>query len=82
MSKKNNPPFFWVENHEFSWFFFDFDSKKCFRVRLHGVCMGRSGTGASAVFSGFPDVGVFDDLVTSWYPLRGASDDVVTAYAY
>ena len=30
--KKNDPPFFWVENHESFGFFFDFEPKKCFRV--------------------------------------------------
>ena len=28
---KNDPPFFWIENHE-SFGFFDFGPKKCFRV--------------------------------------------------
>ena len=29
---KNDPPFFWVENHESFGFFLDFELKKCFRV--------------------------------------------------
>ena len=28
---KNDPPLFWVKNHE-SFGFFDFEPKKCFRV--------------------------------------------------
>ena len=48
--RKNDPPFFWVENHE-SFGFFDFEPKKCFPVptplglygakwdeRLRGLC--------------------------------------------
>ena len=30
--EKSNPPFFWVENHEFVFFSLDFEPKKCFQV--------------------------------------------------
>ena len=54
--------------------------------RLYGVCMGRSGTSADAVyalFSHFWYVGSFGDLGDPVVPtLRGASGDVVTIYAY
>ena len=55
-------------------------------LRLHGVCMGRSGTSAYAVnalFSHFWYVGGFGDLGDPVVPsLRGVSGDVVTVYAY
>ena len=53
---------------------------------LHGVCMERSGTRATALyvlvthfcyFAGFGDIG--DPLLST---LRGVNGDVVTAYAY
>ena len=50
--------------------------------RLHGVCMGRSGTSSDAVyalFSHFCYVGGFGDLGE---PMRGVSGDVVRLYAY
>ena len=54
--------------------------------RLHGVCMGRSGTRASAVdalLSHLCYVGDFGDLCDPMLPtLRGVSGDVVTVYAY
>ena len=54
--------------------------------RLYGVCMGRSGTSANAVyalFSHFCYVGGFGDLGDPVLPTpRGASGDVVTVYAY
>ena len=54
--------------------------------RLHGVCMGRSGTGAYtvyALFSHFWYVGGFGDLGDPVVPtLRGVGGDVVTVYAY
>ena len=66
--------------------FCDFEPKKCFRSRLHGVCMGRSGTSAGAVyalFSRFCYVGGFGDLGDPVvHTLRGVSGDVVTTYAY
>ena len=54
--------------------------------RLHGVCMGRSGTSAHAAHalsSHFCYVGGFGDLGDPVVPtLRGVSGDVVTIYAY
>ena len=54
--------------------------------RLHGVCMGRSGTSAHAVyaiFSHFCYVGGFGNLGDPVVPtLRGVSGDVVTVCAY
>ena len=54
--------------------------------RLHGVCMGRSGTSTDAVyalFSHFCYVGGFGDFGDPVVPtLRGVSGDVVTVYAY
>ena len=54
--------------------------------RLHGVCMGRSGTRADAVdelFSHFCYVGSFGDVGEPVLPnVRGVSGDVVTVYAY
>ena len=54
--------------------------------RLHGVCMGRSGTSAYAVyalFSHFCYVGGFGDLGDPVLPtLRCVSGDVVTVHAY
>ena len=53
--------------------------------RLHGVCMGRGGTNADAVYallSHFCYVGGFGDLGDPVLPtLRGVSGDVVTLYA-
>ena len=84
--RKNDPPFFWVENHESFGFFSILSRKSVSGSRLHWVCMGRSGTSAYAVyalFSLFCYVGGFgkpDDPVVS--TLRGVSRDVVTVYAY
>ena len=55
--------------------------------RLHGVCMGRSGTSAYAVYALTTYfcwyAGGFGDLSDPVVPtLRGVSGDVVTAYAY
>ena len=81
-----NPPFFWVENHESFGFFSILSRKSVSRSRLHGVCMGRSGTSAYvvyALFSHFCYVGGFGDLVDPILPImRGVSGDVVTVYAY
>ena len=56
-----------------------------FGSQLHGVCMGRSGTSAYAVyalFSHFCYVGGFGNLGDPVVPtLRGVSGDVVTVYA-
>ena len=64
--------------------FFDFQPKKCFR--LHGVCMGRSGTSASEVYALFQPFLLcwwFCDLGDRVLPtLSGVSGDVVTVYAY
>ena len=83
--EKNDPSFFWVENHE-CYGFFDFEPKKCFRSRLYGVCMGRSGTRANAVYALFSHlcyVGGFGDLGDPVVPsLRDVREDVVTIYAY
>ena len=54
--------------------------------RLHGVCMGRSGTSAHAIyalFSHFCFVGGFGDLGDPVVPtLRGVIGDVVAVDAY
>ena len=53
---------------------------------LHGVCMGRSGTSAGAIyalFSHFCYAGGFGDLGDPVLPTpRGVSADVVTVYPY
>ena len=65
--------------------FLNFEPKSVSGSRLHGVCMGRSGTSAgqfvhfSAIFgmlAGFGDLG--EPVVPT---LRGVSGDVVTVYA-
>ena len=82
--QKMTPPFFGSKIMNLLVFFY-FEPKKCFRVRLHRVCMGRSGTSAYAVyalFSHFCYVGGLGDLgdpVVS--TLRGVSGDVVTVSA-
>ena len=84
--QKMTPPFFWVENHESFGFFFILSRKSVSGSRLHGVCMGRSGTSAYvayALFSHFCYVGGLGNLggpVVS--TLRDVSGDVVTVYAY
>ena len=81
-----HPPFFWVENHESFGFFSILSRKSVSGSRLHGVCMGRSGTSAYTVYalsSHFCYVGGFGDLGDPVLPtLRGVSGDVVTVYAY
>ena len=47
--EKLTPPFFWVENHE-SFSFSILSRKSVSGSRLHGVCMGRSGTDAYEVY--------------------------------
>ena len=85
---KKRPPPFWVENHEsFGFFLFSILSRKsCSGSRLHGVCMGRGGTSANAVYallSHFCYVGGFGHLGDPVVPtLRGVSGDVVIVYAY
>ena len=83
---KNDPPFFWFENHELIFWFFSILSRKSVSgSRLHRVCMGRSGTSANAVYALFGHfwyVGGFGDLGDPTVPtLRGVSGDVVTVYA-
>ena len=84
--RKKDPPFWVAENHESFGFFSILSQKKGVRARLHGVCMGRSGTSANAVyalFSQFCYVGCFGDLGDPVLPtLRGASGGVVTVYTY
>ena len=83
---KNDPPFFWVGNHKSFGFFSILRRKSVSVSRLHGVCMGRSGTSARAVyavFSHFCYVGGVGDLGDPVVPtLRGVSGDVVTVCAY
>ena len=66
--------------------FFDFEPKKCFRVRTPWGLYGAEWTSAYAVyalFSHFCYVGGFGDLGDPVVPtFRGASADVVTIYAY
>ena len=82
---KNDPPFFWVENHQFFGFFFILNRKSVSGSRFHGVCMGRIGTNANAVYalsSHFWYVGGFGNLGDAVVPTpRGVSGDVVTVYA-
>ena len=66
--------------------FFDFEPKKCFRVRtpwgLYGVEWDERFSGC-ALFSHFCYVGGFGDLTDPVVPtLRGVSGDVVTICAY
>ena len=59
------PPLFWVENHESFGGFSILSRKGVSGSRLHGVCMGRSGTSVDAVYaliSHFCYVGGFGDL--------------------
>ena len=86
MSKKMTPPLFGSKIMNLLVFFSILSRKSVPGSRLYGVCMGRSGTSAYAVyalFSHFCDGGGFGDLgdpVVS--TLRGVSGDVVTVYAY
>ena len=79
-------PLFLAENRESFVFFWILRRKSVSGSRLHGVCMGRSGTRAHAIyalFSHFCYVGGFGDLGDTVVPtLRGVSGDVVTIYAY
>ena len=49
MSKINDPPPFFGSKIMNLLVFFDFEPKKCFRVRLHGVCTGPGAMSACAV---------------------------------
>ena len=66
--------------------FFILSRKSVSGSRLHGVCIGWSGTSAHAVdllLSHFCYVGSFCDLGEPVVPtLRGVSGDVVRVYAY
>ena len=68
------------------WFFSILSRKSFSGSRLHGVCMGRSGTSADAayaLFNHFCYVGGFGDLGDPVVAtLRGVSGDDVTVYAY
>ena len=71
--RNNNPPLFLVKYHE-SIGFFPFQGANCSGSRLHGVWIGRSGTGANvacALFSHFRYVGGLATSVTPCYPLQG-----------
>ena len=76
------PPFSGSKNHESFGFFSILSRKSVSGSRLHGVCMGRSGTSANAAyapFSRFCYVGGFGNLGDPVLPtLRGVSGDVVT----
>ena len=65
--------------------FFVFEPKNFSGFRLHGVCMGRSGTSAYAVYAIFRHfwcVESFGNLGDPMVPtLRGMSGYVVTVYA-
>ena len=84
--RNNDPLLFWVANHESFGFFSILSRKSVSGSRLHGVCVGRSGTSACAIyapFSHFCYVGGFGDLRDPVVPtLRGVNGDVVTVYAY
>ena len=83
--QKMTPPFFGLKIMNLL-VFSDFEPKRVSGSRLHGVCMGRSGTSAHtvyALFSHFCYVGGFGDLGDPMVPtLRGVSGNVVTVYAY
>ena len=85
MCQKMTPLFLGRKSRIF-WFFSILSRKSVSGSRLHRVCMGPSGTSASAVyalFSHFCYVGGFGDLRNPVVPtLRGVSGDVVTVYAY
>ena len=85
MSKKMTPPFLGQNLESFGFFSISW-RKSVSGSRLHGVCMGRSGTSACAgyaLFSHFCYVGSFGDLGDPVLPsLRGVSGGVVTIYAY
>ena len=80
------PPFFGSKIMNLSVFFRFLSRKSVSGSRLYGVCMGRSGTSAYAVYALFSHlcyVGGFGNLGDPVVPtLRGASGDVVTVYAY
>ena len=81
-------PFFGSEiMNLLGFFFFSILSRKSVsEFQLHGVCMGRSGTSAHALYAFFSHFclvggsGAFGDPVVP--TLRGVSGDVVTVYAY
>ena len=82
--RKNDPPFF--GSKIMNLLVFSILSRKSVSgSRLHGVCMGLSGTstcGVYALFSHFWYVGKVGDLGDLLLPtLRGVSGDVVTLYA-
>ena len=82
---KNDPPFFGL-TILYPLVFSILSQKSVSGSRLHGVCMGQSGTSAFAVyafFSCFCYVGGFGDPGDPELPtLRGVSGDVVTINAY
>ena len=83
--QKKCPPFFgWKITNLL--IFFTLSRKSVSVSRLHGVCMGPSGTSADAVFalfSHFCYVGGFGDLGDPVLPiLKGVSGDVLIVYAY
>ena len=71
---KNDTPPFWVENHVSFVFYFILSRKSISGSRLHGVCLGLSGTSAGAVYAlsaFFAMLGVSATSLTPWYPLYG-----------
>ena len=84
--QKNDPPFFWVKNHE-SFGFFRFGAEKVFpgpdSMGFVWGGVGRALLQFMHVFSHFCYVGGFGNLGDPVVPtLRGVSGDVVTVYAY
>ena len=83
---RNRPPLFWGRKSGIFWLFSILNQKSVSGSRLHGVCMGRSGTSAyaaHALFGLFWYVGGFGNLGDPVVPtLRGVSGDVVPVYAY
>ena len=82
---KNDPPFFGSKIMNLL-VFFDYEPKKCFRVPTPWGLYGAEWDERSCslcIFSAiFAMLAVLATSVTLWYPvLRGASGDVVTAYA-
>ena len=75
------PPFFGLKIINFLVFFSILSRKSVSGSRLHGLCMGQSGTSANAVyalFSHFWYVGGFGNLGDAVVPtLRGVSGEVL-----
>ena len=82
--RKHEPPPFLCLKSSIFWVFFYYEPKSVSGSRLHGVCMGRSGTSAREVYalsSHFCCFVVFGDLgERAVSTLSGASRDVMIVY--